>query len=69
MTATSLDHFIRPRHHRRRDRQPNLLRRLQIDDELELRRLLDRQIGGLGPFKILSTNVAARRSISVLLAP
>jgi hypothetical protein len=45
-----LNNFVCPREHSRRDRQSNLLRRLQIDDELELRRLLDWQIGGLGPF-------------------
>ena len=32
--------FIRPRQHVGRNRQADLLRRFQIDDELELRRLL-----------------------------
>ena len=40
-----MDHLIRPREHRRWDRQAEGLRGLQIDDELELRRLLDGQIG------------------------
>ena len=40
--SVSLDHFIRPRQHIRRNRQADLLRRLKIDDELELRRLLHR---------------------------
>ena len=36
-----------------RDRQADLLRRLEIDDELELHRLLDRKIGGLAAFEYL----------------
>src|SRR5437867_11387686 len=35
----SLDHFICPRQHVGRNRQAELLRRLQIDDQLKLRRL------------------------------
>src|SRR5215831_18301179 len=34
-----------------RNRQADLLRRLQIDDELKLCRLLDRQVGRLGAFQ------------------
>ena len=48
--ASSLDHFIRSHQHVRRDRQPDLLRRFQTDNELELLRLFDGKIGGLGPF-------------------
>src|SRR5215831_10190046 len=44
----SFDHFIRPIQHRLRNRQTDLLRGLEIDHQLELRRLLYRQIGGLG---------------------
>src|SRR5690349_23823644 len=33
------NHLIRPRQHIRRNRQTDLFRRLQIDDELELARL------------------------------
>jgi hypothetical protein len=40
--SVSLDHFIRPRQPVRRNLQADLFRRLQIDDELELRRLLRR---------------------------
>ena len=43
----SFDHPIRSGQHIRRNRQADLLRRFQIDDELELLGLLDRQIGGL----------------------
>ena len=50
-----LDHLIRPHQHVRRNRQADLLRGFEIDDELKLRRLLDRQVAGLAPFKILST--------------
>jgi hypothetical protein len=38
----SFDHLIRPQQHVRRDRQADLLGCLEIDHELELRRLLDR---------------------------
>jgi hypothetical protein len=44
----SLDHFSRSIQHRLRNRQTDLLGRFQIDHELKLGRLLDRQIGGLG---------------------
>ena len=44
----SLDHLIRPIQHRLRNRQPDLLGCFQIDHQLKLRRLLHRQIGGLG---------------------
>src|SRR6266576_2746984 len=46
-----LDHLIRPRQHIRWNRLADLLRCFQIDDELELCRLLDRQLGGLRAFK------------------
>src|SRR5262245_50950336 len=45
--ARSLDHLIRPRQHCGRDRQPELTGGLEVDDQLELARLLDRQVGGL----------------------
>ena len=52
-----LDHLIRPRQHIRRDRQADLLRGFQVDHELDLRRLLNRQISRLGTFKDLVTDV------------
>ena len=48
-----LNDFIRPRQHVRRNRQADLLGGFEIDDELELRRLLDGKIGGLGAFQNL----------------
>ena len=57
----SLDHPIRPRQHLRRNRQADLLGCFEIDHQLELRRLLDRQSAGLAPFRILSTKYATRR--------
>jgi hypothetical protein len=45
---SSLDHFVGTQQQRLRDRQPERPRSLQIDDEVETRRLLDRQVGGLG---------------------
>src|SRR3981081_4267341 len=48
-----LDHLIRSSQHRRRDRHTKGLGRLEIDHELELRRLLDGQVGGLGALEDL----------------
>jgi hypothetical protein len=45
-----LDYLVRPRQHVRRNRHTNLLRGFQIDNELELRRLLDRGIFELRTF-------------------
>jgi len=55
---TSFDHFIGAGEDRWRDRQPERLGGLQIDDQLELRRLLDRQIGRLGAVEDLSSVIA-----------
>src|SRR6266851_10531837 len=41
----SLDDLIGPQEERLRDRQAERLRGLEVDDQLELRRLLDRNIG------------------------
>ena len=51
----SFDHLIRPVEHGLRNRQADLLRGLEIDDELKLRRLLKGKSAGLAPFRILST--------------
>ena len=48
-----LDDLIRPRQHIRRNRQADLLGCFQVDDQLELRRLLHGKIGGLGAFQNL----------------
>jgi hypothetical protein len=45
---SSFDHLVRPNQQLRRDRQADLIRRLEVYHQLELRRLPDRQIGGLG---------------------
>src|SRR5262245_65395173 len=49
LDAPLLDHLIRPRQERRRDREPERLRGLEVDDEFELRRLFDRQECGTCP--------------------
>src|SRR6266436_252331 len=46
--SASLDHLIRPPQQRRWDRQAEGLRGLEVDDQLELRRLLDWEVGRLG---------------------
>src|SRR5205823_14537068 len=43
----SLDHLISPEQQRLRDRQPERLRRLEIDDQLKLRSLTDREVAGV----------------------
>ena len=43
----SFDQAIRADEHRLRNGDSELSRGLQVDDELELRRLLDRQLSGL----------------------
>jgi hypothetical protein len=48
-----LDHLVRPEQQRRRDGQPEGLRRLQVDDELELGGLLDREVARLGALQDL----------------
>ena len=48
-----LNDFIRSRQHVRRNRQADLLRGFQIDDEFELRRLLHGKFGWLGAFENL----------------
>ena len=43
-----INHLVREIEHRRRYRQADCAGGLQIDDELEFVRLLDRNVGGLG---------------------
>ena len=56
--------LIRPRQHRRRDRQAERFGRLKVYDQLELRRLLHGEIGGLGALEDL-VDVRRRTSIEV----
>ena len=46
----SLDHLIRPRQHVRRDRETDLVRRFEIDSQLELGGPLNGKICGFGVF-------------------
>jgi hypothetical protein len=60
------DGFVGPRQHRRRDRQPEGLGGLQIDDHFELGGPLDRQVGGLRTLEDLvhESNITPRKLIS-----
>jgi hypothetical protein len=51
LISLSLNHFVRSGQHAWRNRQSNLLRRLQIDHKLKFRWLLDRQICRLRAFQ------------------
>ena len=48
-----LDYLVRTQQQRVRDREAERLRRREIDDQLELRGLLDGEIGGLRAFENL----------------
>ena len=50
---SSFDHLVRAQQDRLRDRQTERFGGLQVDDQLELRRLFDRKIGGLGALEDL----------------
>ena len=65
----SSDHLIRPYQNIRRHRQADLFRCFQIDDELELDRLLDGKVGGLCAFQNFVNVAAERRSKSRAFTP
>src|SRR5205809_704757 len=48
-----LDHLVRPQQHRLWDGQPENLRSSEVDHQLELRRLLDGEVGRLGALEDL----------------
>ena len=59
--AFSFDHLVGAREQRRRNLEAECLRHDQVNDEVELGRLLDLKIGGLRPPQNLSTKSPARR--------
>src|SRR5262249_17782123 len=59
-----LNDLVRPRQHRGRDREAEGLRRLEVDDELELGGLLDGEVGRLGALEE-SVDVAGRAAMQV----
>jgi hypothetical protein len=62
--------FIRPRQYTRRNRQADLLGGFQIDNELELLRLLNWQIGGPRTLQdFVDIRRSARRNKSLMFAP
>jgi hypothetical protein len=56
-----LDDLIRLEEQRLRNRQPECLGRLEVDDKLELRGLLDGEIGRFGP---RGSMVSGRRPVN-----
>jgi hypothetical protein len=67
------NHLIRPLQEGRRDRQAEGLGGLEVDDQLELRGLLDWQVGRLGALSGFylhrPLHVAASRPLSILAIP
>src|SRR5262249_55141382 len=61
----SLDYLVRPIQQRLRNYDTDLLGGLEVDHQLKFRRLLDRQIGGLGT---LQNPVHVIRYASVVLS-
>ena len=59
--SSLFDHLVGAGKKRRRHVEAERLRHDQVNDEVELGRLLDRKIGGFAPRKILSTKSPARR--------
>ena len=56
----SLDHLVRAEQERRRDREAESLRGLEVDHQLERRGLFDGKSAGFAPRTMRSTYVAAR---------
>jgi hypothetical protein len=65
--SRSLYDLIGAAEDRSRDRQAERPGSLEIDDKLEIGRLLDRQIGRLGALEDLSDDVPTRRKAAVRL--
>jgi hypothetical protein len=60
----SPDHLVGLEKNARGHRDPKRLGGLEVDDQLECRGLLHRQVRGFRPCKILATSVAAQRDRS-----
>jgi len=58
LTPSSSHNPIRPRQHIRGNRHADLVSGFEIDEKLELRRLLDWNVGGLGAFQDLGDKVS-----------
>src|SRR5438270_7866644 len=63
----SLNDFVRLQQQRLRDRQSERLGRLQVDYQLELGRMLDRELTGLGALENL-VDVGSRSEVEVGVA-
>src|SRR5439155_23258882 len=63
---SGLDHLVGLKEERRRNLQPKRRRDPEVDPHLELRGLLNRDVSGFAPLRILSTKMAARPNMSGL---
>ena len=68
-SGPSLDHLIRSRQQRGRDRQAKRLGGFEIHDQLESGRLFDWQIGRFGALEKLSARMPIGRKAALRLAP
>ena len=64
-----LDHLVRPPQHSLWNRETDLFRRLEIDNEFKLVGCSTGMSAGFVPFKILSTKTAERRYNSLIFGP
>ena len=62
MTLRLLDHLVRAQQQRLWDREPERLRGLQVDDQLEFGRPFDGKVGGPGAFENLVHEVRGTSS-------
>jgi hypothetical protein len=70
IVVSLLYYLVRPQQQPLRDRQPERLGGLEVDDQFELRRLLDGQVGGLGAFEnLVDVDRAARRYMAASNGP
>ena len=59
-SKSSIDHLVGAQEEGFRNCEADRLRRLEIDHKFELGRLLDGQLSGFAPLRILSTYIASR---------
>src|SRR5215469_10459607 len=67
--SSLFDHLVGNSEQRRRDRETEPVCGLEVDDRLELGRLLDRDIGGFGAFEDKIDNLCATLPLRAVICP